>query len=61
VEQAVFIRAPKFLSWGPGVQVAGRVAGDPVFLEEGQHMMTAFHPELSPSLWFHQRFLDRAK
>jgi pyridoxal 5'-phosphate synthase pdxT subunit len=61
MEQAVFIRAPKFVSWGAGVQVSGRVAGEAVFLEEGRHMVTAFHPELSPSLWFHEHFLAQVK
>jgi 5'-phosphate synthase pdxT subunit len=57
VETAVFIRAPKFVSWGKGVAVAGRVSGEAVFLESGRHMVTAFHPELSESPWCHERFL----
>lgn len=57
VEQAVFIRAPKFVSWGPKVNVVGRVREDAVFLAEGKHMITAFHPELTESHWCHERFL----
>ncbi len=56
---AVFIRAPKFLEWGPGVKVAGKVRGESVYLEEGRHMVTAFHPELTESSWCHARFLAR--
>lgn len=56
---AVFIRAPKFLSWGKGVSVAGKVNGEAVYLEEGRHMVTAFHPELTDSSWCHARFLAR--
>lgn len=58
---AVFIRAPKFLWWGPEVKVAGNVNGEAVYLEteKGRHMVTAFHPELTESSWCHQRFLAR--
>lgn len=58
---AVFIRAPKFLSWGSAVRVAGKVKGDPVFLESELHMVTAFHPELTTSSWCHERFLTRIR
>lgn len=58
-EPAVFIRAPKFLSWGKGVSVKGRVQGEPAFLDDGRHMVTAFHPELTESSWFHRIFLER--
>ena len=62
VEQpAVFIRAPKFVSWGPGVRIAGTVNGEPSFLEGEHHMVTAFHPELTTSSWCHERFLAKAK
>ncbi len=60
LEPAVFIRAPKFVSWGSSVTVAGTVNGDPAFLDDGRHMVTAFHPELTDSSWFHQIFLQRA-
>lgn len=60
-EEAVFIRAPKFLSWGSGVAVKGTVNGEPSFLDDGRHMVTAFHPELTESPWFHRIFLARVK
>ncbi len=56
---AVFIRAPKFKSWGPSVKERGRVGTEAVFLESERHMVTAFHPELTEDSWFHERFLER--
>ena len=61
VEQAVFIRAPKFVSWGDDVTVEGKVRGDSAYLSQGRHMITAFHPELTASAWCHSQFLDRLK
>jgi 5'-phosphate synthase pdxT subunit len=58
-EPAVFIRAPKFVSWGRGVEVRGRIGGEAAFLDDGRHMVTAFHPELTESGWFHRLFLAR--
>lgn len=58
-EQAVFIRAPKFVSWGEGVRVRGGVGNEPSFLDDGRHMVTAFHPELTESSWCHELFLKR--
>lgn len=58
-EPAVFIRAPKFVKWGSQVKEAGSVDGDIAFLDDGFHMVTAFHPELTDSSWFHKLFLHR--
>lgn len=58
---ATFIRAPEFKSWGDGVKVLGKVGGKAVFLRQGRHMVTAFHPELSESSWCHEFFVDAAK
>lgn len=58
-EPAVFIRAPKFVSWGAGVRPMGVVNGEVAYLEEGHHMVTAFHPELTESSWCHERFLRK--
>lgn len=59
-ESATFIRAPKFIAWGACVEVCGRYRNEVVFLSEGRHMMTAFHPELSENLYFHRLFAERA-
>lgn len=58
----VFIRAPKFLSWGDSVQVRAKTQkGGCVFLDSGRHIATSFHPELSEDSWLHQLFFERAK
>jgi len=57
--QAVFIRAPKFVSWGNEVKVKGTVKGEPSYLEAGKHMVTAFHPELTDDSSFHRIFLSK--
>jgi 5'-phosphate synthase pdxT subunit len=58
---AVFIRAPKFKSWGASVSSCGRVGDEAVFLESDRHMVTAFHPELTEDSWFHVRFLEKVQ
>lgn len=60
-EAAVFIRAPKFVSWGSAVAVKGRVNGEAVILDDGRHLVAAFHPELSSSHWCHELLLARAQ
>ena len=56
--EAVFIRAPKILRVGPGGKVLATYNGDPVWVEQGKHMVTTFHPELTPDSGVHQRFLQ---
>jgi pyridoxal 5'-phosphate synthase pdxT subunit len=55
--EAVFIRAPIIRSVGPGVRVLARYAGDPVWVEQGRHMVTTFHPELTEDGRVHRRFI----
>lgn len=45
--EAVFIRAPIIRRTGPEVEVLARYQGDPVWVRQGMHMATTFHPELS--------------
>lgn len=56
--EAVFIRAPRILRTGPGVQVLLRHRGDPVLVAEGRHLAATFHPELSGDTRIHRLFLD---
>jgi len=42
---------------GPGGKVLATYNGDPVWVEQGRHMVTTFHPELTPDSRVHQRFL----
>jgi len=55
--EAVFIRAPIIRRVGPGVHVLATYQGTPVWVEQGRHMATTFHPELSGISLVHQRFI----
>lgn len=57
--EAVFIRAPIIRRVGEGVHVVAEYNGDPVWAEQGRHMVTTFHPELSGDLRVHERFLNK--
>ena len=45
--EAVFIRAPRFISVGPSVSVLARRNGDPVLVRQGSLLAATFHPELA--------------
>ena len=55
--ELVFIRAPKIMSIGQGVEVLATESGDPVLVRQGKIMAATFHPELSPDTRVHQEFL----
>jgi 5'-phosphate synthase pdxT subunit len=57
--EAVFIRAPRILRAGPGVEVYLRHRGDPVLVAQGPHLAATFHPELSDDPRIHRLFLER--
>jgi 5'-phosphate synthase pdxT subunit len=57
--EAIFIRAPKILRVGPGGKVLASYNGDPVWVEQGRHMVTTFHPELTSDSRVHRRFLEK--
>jgi 5'-phosphate synthase pdxT subunit len=59
--EAVFIRAPIIRRTGDGVHVLATYQGDPVWMEEGLHMVTTFHPELTPDLSVHRHFLEKMR
>ena len=59
VQEAVFIRAPRIEAWGPQIEVLASYQEHPVALSDGKHLITTFHPELSPALHLHRYFLDR--
>lgn len=56
----IFIRAPRILETGPGVQVLARYHGDPVLVREGNVTAATFHPELLPGAPVHRWFLSLA-
>lgn len=56
--RAVFIRAPRIESSGEQVEVLARLDdGTPVAARQDNLLVTAFHPELTDDLRFHQYFL----
>ena len=55
--EAVFIRAPRILRVGAGGKILATYQGDPVWVEQGRHMVTTFHPELTSDPRVHERFL----
>lgn len=55
---AIFIRAPAIESVGPGVEVLARLESGPIVAARQDGMLvTAFHPELTADLRFHEYFL----
>ena len=57
--EAVFIRAPIIRKVGEGVNVLASYQGDPVWVEQGRHMVTTFHPELTDDPRIHRRFVEK--
>ena len=53
----VFIRAPKIVKIGDGVEVLATEGNDPVAVRQGRAMAATFHPELSDDPRVHQAFL----
>ena len=59
--EMVFIRAPKIVGTGKGVEVLATHAGDPVLVRQGKIMAATFHPELSEDTRVHQEFVKMVK
>lgn len=57
---AVFIRAPRFVSVGPGVDVLARLDREPVLVRQGTILAGTFHPELADDLRLHRMFVELA-
>lgn len=56
--RAIFIRAPRFVSVGPEVEVLASYGDEPVLLRQGSVMASTFHPELTPDHGIHELLLD---
>jgi pyridoxal 5'-phosphate synthase pdxT subunit len=56
--RGVFIRAPRVVDVGAGVEVLASHDGDPVLLREGRFLVASFHPELTGDTRVHERFLE---
>ena len=52
--EGVFIRAPRFRSLDPEVEVLARYEGEPVLVQQGRVVAGTFHPELTASLTLHR-------
>jgi 5'-phosphate synthase pdxT subunit len=57
--EAVFIRAPIIRKVGAGARVLASYEGAPVWVEQGRHMVTTFHPELTDDPRIHRRFVEK--
>jgi pyridoxal 5'-phosphate synthase pdxT subunit len=55
--EMVFIRAPKIVKVGEGVEVLATEGSDPVAVRQGRAMAATFHPELSEDKRVHEAFL----
>jgi pyridoxal 5'-phosphate synthase pdxT subunit len=56
--EMVFIRAPRIVSTGPGVQILAARDGFPVLVRQGTVMAATFHPELSSDRRVHKLFVQ---
>ena len=57
----VFIRAPQIVETGGDVKILSEVRGQIAAAEERNMLVTAFHPELTKDLRFHQYFLKKCQ
>jgi pyridoxal 5'-phosphate synthase pdxT subunit len=58
--EMVFIRAPRILETGPGVEILARRDNFPVLVRQGKLMAATFHPELSSDRRVHRLFVETA-
>ena len=56
--RGVFIRAPRVVATGNGVEVVAELDGEPVLLRQGRLLVASFHPELTDDTRVHERFLE---
>jgi 5'-phosphate synthase pdxT subunit len=57
--EAVFIRAPIIRRVGTAARVLATYGKNAVWVEQGLHMVTTFHPELGSHSAVHRRFLSK--
>ena len=55
---AVFIRAPRIVRAGAGIEVLARLNGDSVLVRQENVLAASFHPELTPDRRVHRLFLE---
>jgi len=59
--RGVFIRAPRVVSVGPGVEILAELDGDPVLVRQGSVLLAAFHPELTEDTRVHELFVNMVR
>jgi 5'-phosphate synthase pdxT subunit len=59
--EMVFIRAPRIVQTGPGVEVLASRDGLPALVRQGSMMAATFHPELSTDRRVHKTFVDAVR
>ncbi len=57
---AVFIRAPRFVELGQGVEVLARLGDEPVLVRQNLVLAATFHPELTRDRQLQRMFIDMA-
>ena len=60
LQEGVFIRAPRFLALGPGVEVLATHDDKPVAVQQGRVVAATFHPELTSSRALHRHIISLA-
>jgi 5'-phosphate synthase pdxT subunit len=59
--EMVYIRAPRILRVGPGIEVMAERDGFPVLVREGRLLAATFHPELSSDRRVHRLFVEMVR
>lgn len=59
--EAFFIRAPRIRHIGPDVKVLAQYEGEPVLVQQGNHLGATFHPELTSDSAIHAYFIRLIK
>jgi 5'-phosphate synthase pdxT subunit len=59
--RGVFIRAPRVIAAGAGVDVLAELDGEPVLLRQGRFLVATFHPELTDDTRVHELFLESVR
>ncbi len=58
--EAVFIRAPRIISYGKSVKVLCKYKDEAVAVEQGNVLVSTFHPELIRPAFIHEYFLNKS-
>jgi pyridoxal 5'-phosphate synthase pdxT subunit len=53
---AVFIRAPRIIDTGPGIETLASYGGQPVLIRQGRILAASFHPEITSDTRIHGLF-----